>query len=250
MRIPALIHIGLQCKNYQPRDVNMELRTRITKKTSLKMVRNMLPAPATVIDVGVQKGAHELYGTFPAAHHLLYEPVQEHEEDIKRIAANLQHCNYEIVAVSNMDGKTNLSVTPNFMYAAVTHQNQVKNREVRTVRAARLDTLVSEASAKEPFFIKIDTDGHELSVLEGALNILKETEYIVIEATLFIQFHEIINFMKIQGFVVYDILEPLYRLLDDVLWQVDLVFVPENSLLRAHKSYASTEQFKTMTGAS
>ncbi len=226
----------------------MELQTRITKKTSLKMVQNMLPAPATVIDVGVQKGTHELYETFPAAHHLLYEPVQEHEEDLKQIATKLQHCDYAITAVTNVDGAVNLSVTPNRMYAAVTQEKQVPNREVRVVRAARLDTLVAEAKAQGPYLIKIDTDGHEIAVLKGARQTLKNTACIIIESTLFIQFHDVIDFMRGEGFVVYDILEPLYRLLDDALWQVDLVFVPENSPLRTQKCYASAEQFKAMTG--
>ncbi len=213
------------------------------------MISKMLQPPATVIDIGVQKGTNELYETFPGAHHLLYEPVHEHEDDLKRIANSLTHCNYAITAVTNIDGEVNLSVTPNRMYAAVTPEAHVANREVRTVRAARLDTLVDEASAKGPYLIKIDTDGHEIAVLEGARQTLKNATYVVIESTLFIQFHDVIEFMRGEGFVVYDILEPLYRLLDDALWQVDLVFVPENSPLRKQKSYASAEQFKAMTGS-
>lgn len=226
----------------------MELEERITKRASLGMIKKIIPPPSTVIDIGVQKGTIELYETFPEAHHLLYEPVQEHEDDLKRIAASLPHCDYAIAAVTNVDGEVNLSVTPNHMYAAVTQDDQVANREVRTVRAARLDTLVSEATADVPFLIKIDTDGHEIAVLEGAGQTLKNTACVVIESTLFIQFHDVIDFMRGEGFVVYDILEPLYRLLDDALWQVDLVFVPEHSPLRMQKNYASAEQFKAMTG--
>ena len=226
----------------------MEINERITKKRSLQMIREMLPMPATVIDVGVQKGTNELYEVFPQSYHLLYEPVSEHEEDLRRIAMSLERCDYAIAAVSNVDGEVNLSVTPNRRYAAVTGQQKVPGREIRSVRAARLDTLVSEASAAGPYLIKVDTDGHEIEVLQGAINTLKNTMYIVIESTLFNQFHDVIDFMKSQGFVVYDILEPLYRLLDNALWQVDLAFVPENSPLRLQKSYASAEQLKAMSG--
>ncbi len=228
----------------------MKLHERITKRASLEMVKDMLPSQiATVIDVGAQKGTLELYEVFPESHHLLFEPVAEHEDDLKRISSELKHCDYAIVAITNTDGEVNLSITPNRMYAAVTPQTEVLGREIRIVKASRLDTLVGQIGTKGPYLMKIDTDGHELAVLEGAKQTLQYTEYVVIESTLFIQFHTVIDFMRKQGFVVYDILEPLYRLLDGALWQVDLAFVPKNSPLRSQKYYATEEQFKSMTGA-
>lgn len=227
----------------------VDLIERITKVYSLEALKKLIDLPATVIDVGVQQGTRELYDTFPEAHHLLIEPVEEHESYLQEICKGLSKCSYAIAAATNFDGEINLSVTPNRMYAAVTGHNQVQGREVRPVRAAKLDTLCEEFSLEGPYLVKIDTDGHELSVLEGSANVLKDSVYVVIESTLFIQFHDVIDFMRGQGFVVYDILEPLYRPLDGALWQVDLAFVPEDSPLREVRRYATQEQFKKMTGA-
>jgi hypothetical protein len=91
-----------------------------------------------------------------------------------------------------------------------------------------LDYLVKEAQLPGPVLIKIDVDGGEISVLKGAAWLLEQklAQYVVIESTIFgHQIHEIINFMTKYGFVLYDILEPLYRPLDNALWQVDLSFV-------------------------
>ncbi len=48
--------------------------------------------------------------------------------------------------------------------------------------------------------------------------------------------------MKECGFVCYDIFGFQYRLLDNALSQVDMVFVKEKGLFRSDHSYATREQ--------
>jgi hypothetical protein len=48
--------------------------------------------------------------------------------------------------------------------------------------------------------------------------------------------------MRSRGFVVYDLLESLYRPLDGALSQVNAVFVRRESVLRRHHYFATREQ--------
>ena len=55
---------------------------------------------------------------------------------------------------------------------------------------------------------------------------------------------EVINYMKNNGFVTYDILQGFYRPLDNALGQVDIVFVKDEGRFRKDHRYASKNQLK------
>jgi hypothetical protein len=83
-----------------------------------------------------------------------------------------------------------------------------------------------------PYLIKLDTHGFEVPILEGASDILHETNLAIIEAYNFklcegaLKFQELIEYMHKKGFGVIDISEPLWREKDLAFWQFDLFFVP------------------------
>ena len=92
-------------------------------------------------------------------------------------------------------------------------------------------------------FIKIDVQGYELEVLRGGKETLTKAQAILIELSL-IEINagaplldEALSFMKAAGFVAYDILEIHRRPLDGAMNQIDVLFVREESLLRADKRH-------------
>ena len=70
--------------------------------------------------------------------------------------------------------------------------------------------------------MKVDIDGRELDVLKGATETLKDTVCIVLEATL-AKLAQSATFLEAHGFFLWDLVDPMYA--DNVLWQVDLVFL-------------------------
>jgi hypothetical protein len=52
--------------------------------------------------------------------------------------------------------------------------------------------------------------------------------------------HEMTGWLFQRGFVAYDICGLTRRPLDDALWQADMVFVRQDDVLRADKSYFKT----------
>jgi FkbM family methyltransferase len=82
-------------------------------------------------------------------------------------------------------------------------------------------------------FIKIDCQGAEIPILKGASNILKKTDFIILEIPLFGQYNENvpsfiehINFMNSIGFVTYDIADNHY--INGFNMQVDVLFINKN----------------------
>ena len=104
-----------------------------------------------------------------------------------------------------------------------------------------------------PYLIKVDVQGAELSVMDGAEGILQETEVIILEVSLFKtmstnpEIHDVLGYMRKRGFVTYDIFGFRYRPLDGALSQIDMVFVKENGLFRQSHAFASPQQRERMT---
>ena len=65
---------------------------------------------STVLDVGVLTGTPELIAAFPNRKHVLFEPVVEFHEEIRKTYAHIPHVLVN-TAVSNSTGKTTLAVS-------------------------------------------------------------------------------------------------------------------------------------------
>lgn len=103
-----------------------------------------------------------------------------------------------------------------------------------------VDELIDSGEIPAPNFIKLDVQGYELEVLKGAKKALAGVEAALLEISI-IDFldagmpliGDVIAYMRERGFVVYDITNAIRRPSDDALIQIDAIFVPEKSPLRA-----------------
>jgi hypothetical protein len=84
--------------------------------------------------------------------------------------------------------------------------------------------------------IKIDSQGAEIPILKGAGDILKKTDFVLLEIPFFGQYNENvpsflehIQFMDEIGFIPLDIPEPHY--VKEFLIQVDMIFVSKSHAL-------------------
>ena len=94
-----------------------------------------------------------------------------------------------------------------------------------------------------PQLLKVDVQGYELEVLKGGARTLSSVEAIIAEVSFFRfqagmpVFHELVESLRRQGFVCYDVLSLSPRPLDGALAQADLLFVREDSQLRASNQW-------------
>jgi FkbM family methyltransferase len=201
--------------------------------------------PKTVIDVGVATGTYELYKTFPNAKHLLIEPLREFENDLKQISSKY-NAEYVIAAAGPRSGTVEINVHPDLLGSSIYKESDGSyvDGTSRRVPVVTIDALCNERHLVRPYLIKVDVQGAERLVLDGAQKVLKDTEVVILEVHFF-QFHingpqffDMVSYMKKYGFVVYDIFGGYNRPLDYALASVDMVFVKENGMFRINHSFA------------
>lgn len=210
--------------------------------------------PKTIIDVGVAYGTPGLYGKVEGAEYLLVEPLREYEETCRKIVAEFGG-RYLIAAAAPQAGELEINVHPDLSGSSLLKESEGSHvdGEPRMVPTVRLDQTCAQLGLAGPYLLKLDTQGSELSVLEGATGILAETEMILTEVSLFAFYrnspilHEVIDAMKRLGFVVYDVFGGAYRPYDDALGQIDLAFVRERGFFRQTDHWATREQREKIT---
>ena len=225
---------------------------RRTPALVLAHARGLGFEPATVIDVGVAWGTYELYETFPQARHLLIEPMAEYTEALELIARRYR-AEYVLAAAGPEPGTTHLNVhRAPALSSTLGRWRGESGGEPRRVPVVRVDDLVAERDLPGPYLLKVDVEGGELGVLDGARTVLSETELALLEVSFF-EFlpgmpllHEVIAYMHARGFVPYDLYGGHVRPLDAALAMVNLAFVKEGGPLRRDHRFATPAQADEM----
>lgn len=209
------------------------------KEQALALLTQRHISIGTILDVGVLHGTPELMKAFPTAKHLLFEPVSEFAE---RIGQNYHGFDHELhqVAVGAEDGEVVLQVFGHLEGMSISHSRMDLSGDTKTasrvVNKVCLDTFLEGKNYPEPYFLKIDIDGHEIEVLKGAKKTLSKTAVVMIEcagSTLPSRISTVLS----AGFKIYDLVEPCYY--DGAFWQCDALFLRED----LHQRF-----FKQLTG--
>lgn len=208
---------------------------------SLQLLRDRGVEVGTVLDVGVLSETPELCQIFPDKHHVLFEPVVEYNELIAESYRSISH-EVHNVAISNSVGEVTLELRALGPGLPITHSGivdepqEIAGREYRPVQMTTLDAFLAERELELPFLLKIDIDGHELAVLEGAQTTLKKTSVVIVEAPK-AQFVERIAAVQRAGFEIYDLAEPVYY--DGSFWQCDVILI-HREIQRQHFRHLGT----------
>lgn len=142
----------------------------------------------TLIDVGVGvgQGTPVLYEAYPDARLLLVEPNPQSWPYMDRILTNREGQSAKLAAAKDR-GKMVFQSYP----AAPELSSFVKRedlghleREEIEVEVKPLDEVVQDSGLPGPYGIKIDTEGFELAVLEGACETLAQAEFVLLESTI------------------------------------------------------------------
>lgn len=241
---------GLDLQRRQPEAV----RIRMSLRGALRQVIRLGFSPRTVIDVGVAFETRELYEEFSNATVLLIEPLTEFEPALRRICERYK-AHYVLAAASDKQGTAILNVHDEKLDSS-SLRKETEGPSVdgtpREVPTVTIDQVCLERKLSGPFLIKVDVQGAEVLVLDGAVNTLKETEVVILEMSLFgcfkggPQFFDVVSYMNDRGFVAYDIFGLLYRPFDNALSHMDMMFVRDSSRLREFHGYATPEQRRAM----
>jgi FkbM family methyltransferase len=230
----------------------MSAAAKLSKVQSLLRVRELGLRPRTVIDVGVATGTNGLYDVFTDARYVLIEPLEESRPFMRQIVEQHPGSIAIHAAAGRTPGEAEFVVHPGLSGSSFLLSR--KFGEVRTVPIVTIDGVVKEHGLEGPFILKLDVQGFELEVLEGATETLGQSDLVITEASLWADVKakamprliDLISWFDQRGFVVYDIAQIIRRKLDDAIAELDLVFCRADSPLRAMKNYKTREQHDAM----
>lgn len=199
-------------------------------------------SPATIVDVGAFEGnwSRMAKSIWPAAHIRMIEPNEKLAPLLEGIAAEIGgrlHC--ELLGAE--EGQEVEFFVMESGSSVMEEQSDVP-RTVEKRQLATLDSVLDDLDSID--LLKIDAQGFELQILQGAKRLIQTTKSVLLEISLIEinagapLLHEVVSFMNDLGFVAYDIMEIHRRPLDKALNQFDIIFIREDSPLRANKRHA------------
>ena len=172
-----------------------------------------------VIDVGVASGTPIVYHSFPSAYLILVDPLPI-PEDLELGHLSNRSWEYHSCALGSRPGmvemhvdRTQSSKSSIYERSDLTRQ---KNHtvEIESVRVTTLDLLANEFGPdlnSGAVFLKVDTEGFEWEVIQGASDTLANVDYLLIETSFADRFEsnydpiELLWILRNRGFRVHSI---------------------------------------------
>jgi FkbM family methyltransferase len=197
--------------------------------------------PTHILDVGANHGnwTRDAITVFPNAHYTLVEPQGYLKANVEDLIRHGHKIHWITAGAGDVDG------TARFTIAAHDHSSNFILTEAEAIQRGRkqidvpmktLNHIVSAGGLPVPEMVKIDAEGFDLKVLDGATALLGKTEVILIEVAICATeipntASEVINRMGQAGYRLMDITDLNRTPKDQALWLCEFAFISNNSAL-------------------
>ena len=227
---------------------SLKRRLRIPEATfRLENLKSAGFRPTKAVDCGAYKGdwSRTMKHLFPDISILMIEPQEEMASGLQALVEEHPGCLYRQAALgARSETKHFLSQNSNSRVVQESDLHLFDSEKVQIVETVTLDALLEDSAFAEGVdCLKIDSQGYEIEILQGATRLLDSVELVQLEISV-IQIgpcpssFEVMQYMNERGFLLYDIFDFNYRPLDAALWQVDCVFVRQDSPLVESREWA------------
>ncbi|AOW19502.1 FkbM family methyltransferase [Urechidicola croceus] len=197
----------------------------------------------TVIDVGASDGrwSNMCMNIFPKASYILVEAQPEHEEGLLEFKNENPNIDYILAAAGKKNGTIYFDNTELFSGLATEKKLDENCIEVPMIS---LDSEIKKRNLDGPYLLKLDTHGFEIPILEGAKELIKKAELIIIETYNYkltddsLKYYEMCSYMEGLGFSSIEMVDFMRRKYDDSFWQMDTFFIPSSSKEFTYNSYS------------
>lgn len=200
-------------------------------------------APRHVWDVGANHGnwTRAAIRYFPDAEYTLIEPqdaLKAHVQDLIWSGNKLRWVN---AGAGNRAGTLPFYIATSDESSSFLDVSRIKEEAVRRVEAPMrtLNEIRTTCSLPVPEMLKVDAEGLDLKVLEGATDLLGHTEIVLAEGSIGqLDFENmaaaLINTMDDYGYRLIDITDVVRSPNNDALWLCEFAFLIKSSVLLKH----------------
>ena len=138
----------------------------------------LLGNPKVILDIGANLGNHTMYWATHLDVNKIYsfEPLPENYENLKKNIKNNKFSCVDIVpfAVGDHCGKVKIKSFDSKNYGATSFEYTSDESYEDDIRVVTLDSVKEMLGIQEVSFVKIDTEGFEMSVLKGMKGIIEK----------------------------------------------------------------------------
>ena len=233
---------GYKISNLNAQTIVFKHSTTHTMKEAIKRCVSRGLNVNTVIDVGASDGrwSRDCLNSIPNANYLLIEAQKAHEEGIVKFKNECSNVEYVIAAAGIEDG--NIYFDNSGLFGGVASKSKLEKNCIE-VQMVSIDNEVKRRNLKPPYVIKLDTHGFEIPILEGAKDVLKQAELVIIETYNYkltnesLKYYEMCSYMEKLGFFSIEMVDLMLREYDNSFWQMDTFFVPSTNKEFSYNSY-------------
>lgn len=184
------------------------------------LIGRILSEDSNFLDVGANKGDFTLFAArlAPKGRVLAFEPEAANCSWIRRSVAANGYRNVELfeLALSDTDGEATLHLGRYSGWHSLVGPEAQSQGGERQVITRRLDTVLRDAGLRDVDVVKIDVEGAELKVLDGARETLARNRRLVvlvdIHPTRGVTPDDVFRLLQEHGYEVRDIRRPLEAL--------------------------------------
>lgn len=191
--------------------------------------------PKHIVDVGANHGTwtREALNYFPDAYYTLVEPQYWLKDSMNDILESNKKVTFHSFGAGETEGSFQFTIhdrddSCSFKYTE--EEAAAKGFKQLTLPVVTLNKLIADTNLPAPDIIKIDAEGLDIQVLNGASDYFGKTEIFMVEAGVVNKsfdnsFLKIINYMDQKGYRLFEITDLNRPYHPKVLWLVELVFV-------------------------
>lgn len=183
-----------------------------------------------VVDIGVAQGTPELYRSFKGKPFLLVEANPLFTERLRELKREVP-ARVEIVFCGSASGTVSLHAPKNGRASSLYAHPDIEAEQMFSVPVETLDTLVERNQMDGSLLVKIDVEGAEMEVLQGATKTLERTAAVILEVSWgrgFIGgslYSDLFDLLHEHGFVLFNIVEGGGILEHGRLVHADFIFI-------------------------
>jgi FkbM family methyltransferase len=198
--------------------------------------------PKRIIDAGAYRGewTQAIHPIFPKALILMIEPQATSSGNLQRLCAENPNFRFRKALLGRTKKRVRFFLQDSNSGIVPDSYVEIPGDKFCEMESETLAKIAMSEGFDHCDLLKLDLQGHELDALAGAGNLFGRIEVIFMEVSLMRigevpLVDEVIETLRGRGYRLYDVLGFNYRPLDRALWQIDLIFVRENSTLLANE---------------